>query len=617
MSTNFAAHAEKIARHYWGEPNPKLSNAKQIRWGNNGSKSLDLLKGVWVDHEEGHGGPMTKLVSMNSKRTLMGNIADVLERDFGIPKNQHKALEPRGRYVERVYEYYDIDGSLAYQIERMQPKGFRQRRPDPDRPHHWIYNMQGVDPLPYNLVGIMERPEDPVFIVEGEKCAQRLIDLGLVATTNHGGSKNWSSELSQYLVERNCVVLPDNDAAGYAHADKVVRSIWDKAGAIKTITLDGLPEKGDVVDWLFAGNTVTDLMEVVRATPKMKRPPEAPDEAVEVEEEQDDGAVKPYKLLDQDAVWSMPPVEFLVDGLIPERSFAMIYGAPGSGKSFLAIDMALSVAHGVDWHGMPVKKGAVLYIAGEGIGGFSKRWKAWSSKHGLTDKPEMYLLPTAVNMMDEEEVERLCVTVEGLGRQWAMVIVDTVARSIAGADENAAQSIGMFVQACDKVREIAGGTMLAVHHSGKDSTRGARGSNALLGALDTSILAAKLDDTLTINVQKQKDAEPIDDISFNMVSVPVGIADTSVVLERTDAPAKAAKRKKPLAVSQERALKSLRNLCADRGPRVAITEWHNAHVRDCPDTHPSTRNTARDALVDNGYVVLAEGLCWINKDLEE
>ncbi|MGI9313387.1 MAG: AAA family ATPase, partial [Luminiphilus sp.] len=213
-------------------------------------------------------------------------------------------------------------------------------------------------------------------------------------------------------------------------------------------------------------------------------------------------------------------------------------------------------------------------------------------------------------------VERLCVTVEGLGQQWAMVIVDTVARSIAGADENAAQSIGMFVQSCDKIKEIAGGTMLAVHHSGKDSSRGARGSNALLGALDTSIVVGKTEDVVTIAVQKQKDAEPIDDISFNMVSVPVGISDTSVVLERTDTPAVTPRRPQDLAPSQKRALTALRNLCADRGPRVAITEWHNAHIRDCPDTHASTRKTARDALVDNRYVVLADGLCWINKELE-
>jgi hypothetical protein len=420
------------------------------------------------------------------------------------------------------------------------------------------------------------------------------------------------------MAGRNCIVLPDNDNAGTRHADQVIRSIWGKAKAIKRVELDGLPEKGDVVDWLFKGGTLKDLMDAVKDTPALNSAPDEPDaaeEALEAEIE-DDGALKPYSLMRQTDVWSMAPVEFLVDGLIPERSFAMIYGQPGSGKSFLAIDMALSVAHGVDWQGKKVKQGPVLYIAGEGMGGFSKRWKAWSKHHGLENEPDMYLLPLAVNMMDEQDVARLVLTVEEMGREWALVIIDTVARAIAGADENAAQSIGMFVQSCDKVREAAGGTMLAVHHSGKDSSRGARGSNALLGALDTSVVVGKLDDVVTIKVEKQKDAEPIDEMSFNMVSVSVGVTDTSIVLERTDAPAARPKRKKPLAASHQRALTALQNLCAERGVRVPVSSWHEVHIRDCPDTSASTRATARDALVDNGYVVIADGVCWINKGEE-
>jgi RecA-family ATPase/5S rRNA maturation endonuclease (ribonuclease M5) len=616
MANNIVAHAERIAKHYWGEPNKKLSKKGMLRWGNAGSKELDTQRGVYYDFEEGHGGGIVDIVRRYGRQTITGSVAETLQREFGINKQTADAMQP-AKYIEKIYEYYDTDGELRYQVLRYHPKTFRQRRPDGKG--GWIYNMDGVEALPFNLPEIMLNPDAPIFIVEGEKAAERLIKLGLVATTSHGGAGKWSDALARYFEGRNVVVMPDNDNAGRRHADQVVRALWGRARAIKRVELDGLPEKGDVVDWLFKGGTVQSLLEAVKATPALDSVPEeldAADDALEAEVE-GDNALKPYALLDQDDVWLMPPVEFLVDELIPERSFAMIYGQPGAGKSFLAIDMALSVAHGVDWQGKKVKQGSVLYIAGEGLGGFGKRWKAWSKHKGLEQKPDMYLLPTAVNMMDEQDVSRLVMTVEELGREWALVIIDTVARAIAGADENAAQSIGMFVQSCDRVRAAAGGTMLAVHHSGKDSSRGARGSNALLGALDTSIVVGKLDDVVTIKVEKQKDAEPIDEMSFNMVAIQVGVTDTSVVLERTDAPAHSPKRKKPPSVSQARALKALQNLCAERGVRVPITEWHKAHERDCPDTHKSTRKTARDALVDGGFVVISDGVCWINNDLAE
>jgi hypothetical protein len=615
MASNITAHSERIAKHYWGEPNPKLSKKGLLRWGNAGSKELDTQRGVYFDFEENHGGGVVDIVRRYGRQTITGSVAETLKREFGIDNRQAEAMKP-AKYIEKIYDYIDENGEVCYQVLRYHPKTFRQRRPDGKG--GWLYNMDGVEALPFNLVGILANPDAPVFIVEGEKAAERLIKLGLVATTSHGGAGKWSDTISRYMAGRNCIVLPDNDNAGTRHADQVIRSIWGKAKAIKRVELDGLPEKGDVVDWLFKGGTLKDLMDAVKDTPALDSAPEeldAADEALEADIE-DDGALKPYSLMRQTDVWSMAPVEFLVDGLIPERSFAMIYGQPGSGKSFLAIDMALSVAHGVDWQGKKVKQGPVLYIAGEGMGGFSKRWKAWSKHHGLENEPDMYLLPVAVNMMDEQDVARLVLTVEEMGREWALVIIDTVARAIAGADENAAQSIGMFVQSCDKVREAAGGTMLAVHHSGKDSSRGARGSNALLGALDTSVVVGKLDDVVTIKVEKQKDAEPIDEMSFNMVSVSVGVTDTSIVLERTDAPAARPKRKKPLAASHQRALTALQNLCAERGVRVPVSSWHEVHIRDCPDTSASTRATARDALVDNGYVVIADGVCWINKGEE-
>ena len=609
MTQNITAHAERIARHYWGEPNAKLSvNGRTLRWGTKGSKELDLIKKTWYDFEADEGGGVIDLVKRHGKLGISGSVADVLEREFGIQKQAQKALEPK-QYIQRIYPYFDADGAEAYQVCRMYPKTFRQRRPDGRG--GYIYKMDGVEPLPYNLPAIMQNPDQPVFVVEGEQCADVLSEAGLLSTTNHGGAGKWLDAHAQHLEGRNVIVIPDNDEAGARHADKVVASLWGKAGQIKRVDLPGLPDKGDVVDFLRE-HTLGELVEIVQDTPALSEAPQVSDDAVADE----DGAIERYQTMRRDAVFSMPPVEFLVDGLITDTGFTMMYGAPGTGKSFLAIDIALSVAHGVPWQGQEVKPGPVLYIAGEGIGGFGKRWKSWENHHGVKDEPDLYLLPTAVNFREEEDIARLVATIEDIGQRFSLVIVDTVARAIAGAEENSSTDMGLFVAACDEIKALTGGALLAVHHAGKDSSRGARGSTALLGAVDTSLMVGKSEEIVTLRTEKMKDAEPMDDINLQMLVVPASISETSVVLERTDEKPKKKKEWRPVG-AQKRALQVFENLCVDRGsPKIRYNDWTAKMHSDMPDTPDSTKGSARDALIDNEWIISVDGVCWKNKEID-
>ena len=610
--TNLAAHAERIARHYWGEPNAKLSQqGRTLRWGTNGSKELDLAKGAWYDFEADEGGGAVDIVKRYGKLGISGNIADVLERDFGIQKQAQKALEPK-QYIQRIYSYYDADGAEAYQACRLYPKSFRLRRPDGKG--GYIHSVKDIEPLPYNLPAIMQHADQPVFIVEGEKCADALIEAGLVATTNHGGSGKWLDTHSAHLAGRSVVVLPDNDQAGRTHADKVIASLWGKAERIKRVDLPGLPDKGDVADFL-AAHTLDELMDIVRSAPVVAAQPEAGDEPAI--EDADGNVIEPFETLDQDAVWSMPPVEFLIDQLLPEKAFTMMYGSPGSGKSFLAIDMALSVANGVPWQGYETKRGAVLYIAGEGVGGFGQRWKAWSKHKGMDKTPDMHVLPVAVNFMDEEEITRLLYTIDRLDKQFSMVVVDTVHRSMHGAEENSASEMARFIDACDTIQRHTGGTMLAVHHSGKNSAQGARGSNSLLGAVSTSLMVGKSDDIVTLRVEKQKDAEPIEgDLRFNMLVVPASISETSVVLERTDE--QATRNRSALTFEQEIALAALRSALIDKSARSVHKDvWHAYHNAKAPDETGGKRRDARNALQKKRVIAIEGNMCWIINGLEE
>ena len=261
---------------------------------------------------------MIDLVKRHGKLGISGSVADVLEREFGIQKQAQKALEPK-QYIQRIHSYYDADGAEAYQALRMYPKSFRLRQPDGKG--GYLHNIKGITPLPYNLLGIIENKSAPVFIVEGEQCADVLIEAGLVATTNHGGAGKWGEEHAQHLEGRNVIVMADNDQVGHRHADAVVASLWGKANQIKRVDLPGLPDKGDVVDYL---RTHTPKSLSARSEGRAANRSAAGGRGEAVAEEQ---AIERYKMMRRDAVFAMPPVEFLVDGLITDTGFTMMWRA--------------------------------------------------------------------------------------------------------------------------------------------------------------------------------------------------------------------------------------------------------------------------------------------------
>ena len=243
-----------------------------------------------------------------------------------------------------------------------------------------------------------------------------------------------------------------------------------------------------------------------------------------------------------------PPPSFMVADYIIENSFAVLYGAPASFKSFLAIDWALSIAHGVDWNGRPTAQGAVVYLAMEGQSGIAVRAEAWHRDMQLGDEGvPFYAVTTPIGMAMEDapDVLQLRQAIEDTlgGVSPDLIVVDTLARSFAGsgADENSATDMGMFIRSCDLLKEWFDCTVLAVHHSGKDSDKGLRGSSSLLGAVDTSIAIKRTTGTeyIEVIVQKQKDvseADPLAMAAREVAFVQDAFAQeqSSLVLDVTD-----------------------------------------------------------------------------------
>ena len=604
MTQNIAAYIEQVARYYWGEPKEKRGH--ELRWGTHGSKSVDLRKGTWFDFEANEGGGVIDMVRVNEGAQLR-SLPEIMEKQFGIARQVQQKIQP-ARYMSKAYDYIDEHGECIYQVVRYEPKTFRQRRPDGNG--GWVWNIKDVTPVPYNLPGIITDTESPVWVVEGEKCAQLLINQGFVATTNHGGAKNWSADINKWFAGRNVIVVPDADEAGMRHAEVVVSNLYPVAKAVKLVTIPGLADKQDVYDWMVAGGTRERLCEIAAATPVIS-------DSIDVQDDvQDEPQADVFPVYDVHYLRNMPPVEWLVDGWLTKHGFAVLYGEPGAGKSFLAIDMALSLAYGKAWHDCATQRGAVLYIAGEGVGGLGKRIKAWQAHYQLTADVPFFVLPTAVRFREPEDVERLLRTIDSLDTKFSAVFVDTVARALLGGDENSATDMGLFVDACEVVKRHCECAVVAIHHSGKDAARGMRGSTALLGAVDTSIRVSKLEDVVTMATEKQKDAEAAPDQAFNMMPVAL-IDDVSVVMKPADMPEKKARATK-LTEPQKIALQALRNLCVERGQnRVLVSDWHDAHRAKTPDATRSRRRDARDALQQKRAIVIEGGYVWEYNDLQQ
>jgi len=199
----------------------------------------------------------------------------------------------------------------------------------------------------------------------------------------------------------------------------------------------------------------------------------------------------------------------LIEGVLDCGTLGCVLGAPGSSKTFQAIDMGMSVARGVPWLGHEVPApGPVVYVAAEGRRGIRKRIHAYTQQHGLqgSDVP-FYLLPMQIKLLDNAlQLVRLRDRLLKLGGV-RLVFFDTLSMSIAGGAENAPETMTAAMEAAQWLMNELGATVVLVHHLGKDAARGARGHSSLFGALDTELTVEQDGDQFRIRTTKQRDLE--------------------------------------------------------------------------------------------------------------
>ena len=336
------------------------------------------------------------------------------------------------------------------------------------------------------------------------------------------------------------------------------------------------------------------------------------------------------------------PVKWLVEGILPADSFAAIYGKPGSYKSFAALYLSAMVATGRDAFGRGTQAGAVVYIAAEGGAGLKRRKDALFKEHGLPVDAPIFFIKASVNLFSTlEDRDAIVAAIEALAIKPALIVIDTFARVTAGADENQVKDVSQAINVMASLQDQFGATVLIVHHSGKDESRGMRGSTALLGAVDSEISCEKIspegaqDRIGRLSVTKQKDGADDIALAFKMPLVSLSDIDADaaslalVPLEGDELAAMQSKgakgrKLKGNALESFTALKTaisdagVTPPIGDRAPRgckavrkeLWVETWRTASALNADAFRKAVTRTPQ-GLVESGHVAIWAGWAWI------
>src|SRR6266487_829591 len=176
-----------------------------------------------------------------------------------------------------------------------------------------------------------------------------------------------------------------------------------------------------------------------------------------------------FQFLTDAQIENLPPPEWLIDNVIQARAIGLLVGEPAVGKTFLALDWACSIVEGVPWSGHESKRGCVVYVAAEGVEGMGTRLRAWKREHGVTSCSGLQTVPEALPLVyDRQLAPHIDRFIEQAARHRpVLVVLDTLARCMVGADEDSARDMGIAVAAADRIRDRLQCAVLILHHPTK------------------------------------------------------------------------------------------------------------------------------------------------------
>lgn len=379
-----------------------------------------------------------------------------------------------------LYDYIDESGQLLYQVVRRPGKRFLQRRPD--GLGGWLYKLGDCRRVLYALPEL--KGKQAVFIVEGEKDANRLWSLNLPATTNAQGAGKWRDDFAQQLLEagvKRVAILPDNDAPGEAHARTIALSCHAAGLLTFVVPLEGVPPKGDVSDYLDTHNKAQ-LCELVKQA--------APFNPSVQKASQPLG----FELTSLDQLLDEPEsgTDWLVEDRIPTGSVILLAGKPKAGKSTLARALAFAVAQGERWLGWDVRQGLVWYLALEDKREELRRhFFRMGARRGI---PLQMFIGQAPADLLAQMVER------AKNETPVLIVVDTLQRLLGFKDLNDYAEVTTKFSPLLALSRETGAALVCVHHAkkngeGQDSILG---STALAGSVDNMLILARGEEHRTL-----------------------------------------------------------------------------------------------------------------------
>ncbi|WP_374613830.1 AAA family ATPase [Sphingorhabdus sp.] len=247
-------------------------------------------------------------------------------------------------------------------------------------------------------------------------------------------------------------------------------------------------------------------------------------------------------------------LEWYIKGVIPKSDLIVLFGASGSGKSFIALDIVAAIARGVAWQGHRVTKAKAVIIAAEGAGAAGKRISAYCKRHNINEAElDLGIITVPPDVLKDFDIAELAKALKTAGAD--IFVIDTFAQVTPGANENSSEDMGLALSNIRKITAATGATALVVHHAGKDAGRGARGWSGIRAAADAELEVSYNDNGRLLKITKMKDGE--DSLAWgfrlNVIDLSVDIdgdPETSCVVEYMPAPLQRQKADQPKGARQ-------------------------------------------------------------------
>jgi len=566
--------------------------------------------GQWIDHNTGECGNAVQLWQQCDRLSFPDTITEVkkwlgfdsaplrvsaekTKRDsqpkappvqLGAPDNEYHYRDAAGSILATVRRYNLPDGKKTFRV--WDAVAGKARQPDPK-------------PL-YNIPGIITAEE--IVFVEGEKAADKLIELGYAATTlMSGGNSKLDKTDFTYIKGKNCVLWRDNDATGEQWEQNLQAHLKRFGCSVRALKPpQSLGEKGDAADC---------------SDEEIKLAFEAP-------------PVPSMEWIPANRMTYVTAGNWLIKGWIPATGLGCLYGDPGSGKTFNGADIGLHIATERQWHNERIRGGKVAYLAMESGSRFQNRVKAWCEHYEQPEPGNFLYSPISIDLRrDNKGAEQI---IESLRRQGVkMLVIDTLSRALSGGNENSPEDMMAFVDNCDKIWKALDCFVLIIHHVGKDAAKGMRGHSSLLGAIDTEL---QLKDQ-TITVLKQRDGQDGLIKGFELAVKAIGKDEdgddvTTCVAVPNEVENQKTKDEKP-SPKQKDALDILHNLILGEGKKIQcpvgsgalvtvvhLEKWkdecRNHGVTDYEDSNKARSgfHKIKQALKKKGKIMFYEKYVW-------